>query len=255
MIAMPARYMLRFDDFCPTMAWDRFARFIPLIEKFRIRPILAVVPENRDPELEVLPADPEFWSRVRAMQAAGATIGLHGYRHVCNSTGRSMVPLHEVSEFAGVTEETQQKWIRAGLAILGGHGLNPQIWVAPRHGFDNGTLRALRNEGVCAVSDGFARVAFRRGGLTWIPQQLWAPVEKRGGLWTICIHSQTATDGLVEEMVSFISRHPAQFTSVDEVLSDFQPKQLDVIERLCGEYLLGRVRVSKLIRNRMRSLC
>jgi predicted deacetylase len=255
MIATQARYLLRFDDLCPTMAWDRFARFIPLIEKFRIRPILAVVPENRDPELEVLPADPAFWSRVRAMQAAGATIGLHGYRHVCNSTGRSMVPLHEVSEFAGVTEETQQKWIRAGLAILGGHGLNPQIWVAPRHGFDNGTLRALRNEGVCIVSDGFARVAFRRGGLTWIPQQLWAPVEKRSGLWTICIHSQTATEGLVEEMVSFISRHPAQFTSVDEVLSDFQPKQLDVIERLCGEYLLGRVRVSKLIRNRMRSLC
>jgi len=254
MIAMPAQYLLRFDDFCPAMAWDRFARFIPLIEQFRIRPILAVVPENRDPELEVSPPDPEFWSRMRAMQAEGATIGLHGYRHLCNSTGRSLVPLHETSEFAGAAEETQQKWIRAGLAILRGHGLNPQIWVAPRHGFDNATLRALRNECVCAVSDGFARVAFKRGGLTWIPQQLWAPVEKRSGLWTICIHSQTATDGLVEQMVSFISRHATEFTSVDEVLNDFQTKELDITERLYGAYLLGRVRISKLIRKRMRSL-
>jgi len=254
MIATRARYVLRFDDFCPTMAWGRFQRFLPVIEEFGIRPILAVVPENRDPELDVWPSDPEFWSRMRAMQAAGATIGLHGYRHLCSSSGQSLVPLHETSEFAGVPEETQQKWIRSGLAILRGHGLDPQIWVAPRHGFDNATLRALRKEGVCAVSDGFARVAFRRGGLTWIPQQLWAPVEKRIGLWTICIHSQTATDRLVEQMFSFISRHAARFSSVDEVLHDFQPKELDRMERLYGEYLFGRVRISKLKKNLLRQL-
>jgi predicted deacetylase len=246
MIAEHAQYLLRFDDLCPTMAWERWRRFLPVIEKFGIRPILAVIPENCDPELEVSAPDPEFWPRMQAMEAAGATIGLHGYRHLCSSRGRSLVPLHEVSEFAGVPEDMQRKWIQAGLAILRSHGLNPRIWVAPRHGFDEGTLRALRSEGISAISDGFARVPFRRGGLTWIPQQLWAPVEKRRGLWTICIHSHTASNGLVEEISAFVGEHAAQFTSVDRMLDEFQTKELDGMERLYGAYCLGRARISRL---------
>ena len=62
MMAGQARYLLRFDDLCPTMALDRWKRFLPLIEEFGIRPILAVVPENCDPELKVAADDPEFWS-------------------------------------------------------------------------------------------------------------------------------------------------------------------------------------------------
>ncbi|MGA2850550.1 MAG: DUF2334 domain-containing protein [Terracidiphilus sp.] len=255
MIAEQAQYLLRFDDLCPTMAWERFRRFLPVIEEFGIQPILAVVPENCDPELEVAAPTAEFWSRMREMQAAGATIGLHGYRHVCDSTGRGLVPLHGISEFAGVPEETQQQWIRAGLVILRGHGLDPRIWVAPRHGFDEGTLLALRNEGIRAISDGFTRVPFTRGGLTWIPQQLWAPIEKRRGMWTICVHSNTAPDDLVEQIDWFISQQAGQFTSVDRVLKESQLKELELAERLYGVYLLGRVRISKLKRDWLRRDC
>jgi predicted deacetylase len=249
MIAEPAQYILRFDDLCPTMAWDRFERFIPVMARFGIRPILAVVPENCDPELEESAADPDFWCRMRTMESAGATIGLHGYRHICESRGRSLVPLHGTSEFAGVPEEMQQRWIRAGLSILRGHDLNPRIWVAPRHGFDQGTLRALSNEGINAISDGFARIPFRRGGVKWIPQQLWAPVEKRRGAWTICIHSSTAPDRAADEIAAFVSEHAAQFTSVERVLDEFKTEELDVTERLYSIYALGRLRISRFRRN------
>jgi predicted deacetylase len=254
MIAKPAQYLLRFDDFCPTMAWDRWQRFVPVIEKFGIRPILAVVPDNCDPELIAGPPEPEFWSRMRAMEAAGATIGLHGYRHLCNSSGRSLVPLHETSEFTGVPESTQRNWIQAGLTILRSHGLDPRIWIAPRHGFDKATLRALRNEGITIISDGFARVPFLRGGLTWIPQQLWAPVEKKHGVWTICVHSHAASNDLVEQISTFVSEHAEQFTSVDRVLHDFHPKELDMTESAYGLFALGRVRLSKFRGNLMQRL-
>jgi predicted deacetylase len=175
----PAQYLLRLDDLCLTASRPRWQRFLELIEEFGIKPILAVVPDNRDADLELAPADAEFWARMRALEAAGATIGLHGYRHLSNGRGRSLVALHRATEFAGVAEETQREWIRAGLEILRGQGLDPRIWVAPRHGFDAHTLRALRAEGVGVLSDGFARVPFVRGGVTWIPQQLWGPVEKQ----------------------------------------------------------------------------
>jgi len=133
MMPVTAQYLLRFDDLCPTLLRRRWERFVPLIEQFGIRPILAVVPDNMDRELNVSRPDPAFWEQMRALETAGATIALHGYRHVCKSSGESFVPLHRHSEFSGVPEETQRAWIHAGLEILRGHGLNPRVFVAPCH--------------------------------------------------------------------------------------------------------------------------
>jgi predicted deacetylase len=240
-----AQYLLRFDDLCPTMVRERWERFLPLLEEFGVHPILAVVPDNRDHELEHSAPAPEFWSQMRAMEAAGATIGLHGYRHLCMSRGQSLTPLHRNTEFAGVSEGIQQAWIREGLAILRGHGLCPRIWVAPRHGFDCATLRVLREEGISLVSDGLARVPFMRDGLTWIPQQLWEPVEKASGLWTICVHSNTAPDSLVEKLLVFLGRHAGEFTSVDRMVTEFTPRELGLRERIYSAITLLRMQGSR----------
>ena len=85
---------------------------------------------------------------MRSLQTAGATIAMHGYRHLCTSRGKSILGLHQETEFAGVEESQQRQWIRSGLAILRGHGLSPRLFVAPRHGFDRSTLRALAGEGL-----------------------------------------------------------------------------------------------------------
>jgi len=240
-IPKPAQYLLRCDDLCPTASRPRWQRFLSLIEEFKIQPILAVVPDNRDPDLRLSPPDPEFWERTREMESAGATIALHGYRHLAQSRGSSLVPLHGMTEFAGVAGETQRLWIHAGLAILRGHGLNPRIWVAPRHGFDLHTLRALREEGNDVLSDGFARVPFHRGGLTWIPQQLWEPVEKPHGLWTICVHPNTAKDSSVDRLREFLRDHAAQFTSVERALTEIRATRLSPAERVYEALTLGRV--------------
>jgi predicted deacetylase len=242
--ASPAQYLLRFDDLCPTVAAERWARFESLIAEFALQPILAVVPDNRDPELEISPPDPEFWNRMRDLEAAGAAIALHGYRHLCQSRGRGLVDLHRTSEFAGVPVETQRAWIAEGLGILRGHGLNPRLWVAPRHGFDAKTLRALLGEGITIVSDGFARRPFLRYGIAWIPQQLWAPVEKTRGLWTICIHPNTAGDAEFAALRGFLSEHAAEFTSVDRALAAFKPVRLTVAESLQAVWTLRRRQLS-----------
>ena len=244
----PAQYLLRFDDLCPTTAGARWQRFMPLIQEFDIKPILAVIPDNCDPALVVEEADREFWQQMRAMEAAGAAIGLHGYRHLCISKGRSLVALQSRSEFAGVAEETQRLWIGAGLDILRGHGLNPRLWVAPRHGFDRATLRALREEGIGVLSDGLAQVPHTRAGLTWIPQHLWAPVEKASGLWTICLHANSASDQQVRALEIFLERFAPQFTSVDRVLAEWPERSRTVADRLFHQQLVMRIRLARLRR-------
>jgi len=253
MIPRPAQYLLRFDDLCPNVALQRWQRCAVLIEEFGLRPILAVIPDNQDSELNLSPPDPEFWAQMRAMEAAGATIALHGYQHQCTSLGRSLLPLHTHTEFAGVREETQREWIHEGLMILRGKGLNPRIFVAPRHGFDRATLRALGNEGIQLLSDGFACVLFKRGGITWIPQQLWGPAEKSEGIWTICVHSDFTHASQVAELQAFIRAHVAQFTSVDRVLAEFQPGALGLNERLHETWALWRAMASYARRRRLRA--
>ncbi|MGA9061963.1 MAG: DUF2334 domain-containing protein [Terracidiphilus sp.] len=254
MIPIPAQYLLRFDDLCPTVSAERWRRFESLIEEFRLQPILAVVPDNRDPDLKVSPPNPAFWERMRALEAAGAMIGLHGFRHLCLNRGRSLLGFTGTSEFAGVAAETQRAWIGEGISILRGYGLDPRIWVAPRHGFDAHTLEALRAEGISLLSDGFARTLFLRGGVTWIPQQLWGPVEKTFGLWTICVHANTACDEDVEQLHNFLTAHAEKFTSVDHVLFRFRPATLTLTERLHVEGALRRLKFSRAVRRIRRAL-
>jgi len=243
-----AQYLLRFDDLCPTMDRVRWKRFAALIARFGVRPILAVVPDNRDPDLERDAKDESFFDEMRALEASGATIGLHGFRHICSGRGHSLIPIHRRTEFAGVPEYLQREWIRNGLEMLRARDLNPRIWVAPRHGFDRATLRILQDERIELISDGFAEHAFREHGIVWIPQQLWAPVERQSGLWTICLHANTAQDQAVADLEEFLVRFSAQFTSVDRVLAEWTIIERSWTDRLFHARLVLRIKLAQMRR-------
>ncbi len=242
MTPKPAQYLIRFDDLCPTMLSARFERFFSIIARFGVKPILAIVPDNQDPELNCQPPDPNFWNRMRSLQTAGATIAMHGYRHLCTSRGKSILGLHQETEFSRVEESQQRQWIRSGLEILRGNGLSPRLFVAPRHGFDRTTLRALAGEGLGVLSDGFARRPFMRHDILWLPQQLWEPVKKSSGLWTICIHANTATPALEVKLEKFLADHAKHFTCFDNVVAE-KPDELRLGERLAEFIALKRIHI------------
>ena len=57
----------------------------------------------------VSPNDPEFWKKMQSLESAGATIAMHGYQHLCESRGKSILGLHEKTEFAGIAKDVQDK--------------------------------------------------------------------------------------------------------------------------------------------------
>ena len=228
----PPRYLVRLDDFCPTMLRDRREQILSILARHRVSPILAVVPDNQDPDLVRQSPDPEFWDRMRALQSEGATIALHGYRHQCTSRGTSLVRIHDETEFAGIDLPQQQQWIRAGLSILRDQELHPRLFVAPRHGFDRNTLHALSAEGLHCLSDGFARRPFTKHGIVWIPQQLWQPVPKKAGLWTICIHTNTASIGLEALLSSFLAENARHFIRFEDVIAGVPYRPLNWFEQI-----------------------
>jgi predicted deacetylase len=225
-----AKYLLRFDDLCPTMNHEKWARLEHLVDRHRIKPIIAVVPDNQDSELQVCPADANFWGRMRCLQARGWTIALHGNNHICSAHGRSLVPLHRDTEFAGLPEPQQRDKIQGGLRMLRSEGLNPTVWVAPRHGFDRATVRVLLSCGIRCISDGFAKYPHSRKGVLWIPQQMWSPEPRQSGVWTICVHPNTASAERVEILELFLHRYGAQFTSVPQIESAFQNRPCTLVD-------------------------
>jgi hypothetical protein len=194
--------------------WDAL---LNLFASRGIRPIIAIVPANMDPSLARLPADPDFWQRARAWAGAGAMIALHGYSHVLRPSAGGLVPVQRYSEFVGLPIDEQRRRIAGGVRLLETNGLSPEAWVAPAHGFDLGTLQALRLESdVRIISDGFMRRAVRREAFVWLPQQFWRPRIMTKGLWTVCLHPNDVDEGNLRTVEAFLSSDPGLFPDPHE---------------------------------------
>ena len=82
---------VRMDDITPNMDWKKFLEFKMLLDKHGIRPLIGVVPDNRDENLNreaehgkgrERKETAEFWEYIRSLQSQGWVIAMHGYQHV-----------------------------------------------------------------------------------------------------------------------------------------------------------------------------
>ncbi len=232
---MLAKYLIRLDDACPTMHREKWQRIEDLLDRFLIKPIVAIVPKNEDPKLVADSFDELFWSRVGSWKSKGWTIGLHGYTHSMFPTKvPQLLPYYERSEFSGLSYTEQAKKIREGMTILTSHGINPEVFVAPAHCFDKTTLDALKNESpIEVISDGIAINSFYHLGVFWLLQQLWQFSFKWFGLWTICIHPNTWKDADFENLESGLIQHHSLFVSYNDIIfTERSPSFLDKLYSL-----------------------
>lgn len=211
---MGASYLVRFDDICPTMNWDRWQQVEAVLLAADVRPLLAVVPDNQDPALAVAPAQVDFWDRVRAWQARGWAIGLHGFQHRYVTREAGILGVNARSEFAGLPIEQQREKIVRALALFTAQGVRPDAWVAPGHSFDENTVSVLQENGVSVISDGYFLGPVRIRGMDWIPQQLWRFRSLAGGLWTVCYHHNTFSPRQFAAFAHDVHRFRTRLTSL-----------------------------------------
>jgi predicted deacetylase len=199
---MNSKYILRLDDACHTMNLQNWEKIEDICDEFSIKPIVAVVPLNCDLDLIYQPYNPKFWDKVRTWKDKGWTIAMHGYQHAMHETkSKIILPFYKKSEFAGLSYDQQIVKIKCSLQIFIDENVEPTAWVAPAHCFDLITLQAIAAEtSIRVISDGIARNQYYEHDFYWIPQQLWNFVEKKSGLWTICLHPNTMTDQQFETL-------------------------------------------------------
>jgi predicted deacetylase len=228
---MRAKYLVRFDDLCPTMNWETWAAIEKILIESGVKPILAVVPDNQDAHLQVAPAHPQFWQEVRRWQNQGWTIGLHGYQHRYVTAEAGIIGLNNYSEFAGLPPEEQEAKLQNGLEIFRREGVNAEVWIAPAHSFDAETVGALKKSGVHFINDGF--FIFPRvdaHGILWVPQQLWGFRPAPLGVWTVCFHHNEWSPEDLANFRNDIKNYKNTITSFNEVINAYKDRRRSWID-------------------------
>jgi predicted deacetylase len=221
------------------MNWRIWERVEATLARNDVKPIIAVVPDNRDPALTIDPPAPDFWERVRHWQSQGWGIALHGYQHIYVNTQRGMLGLMPHSEFATLPEAEQRRKISAGVAILKEHGITPDAWIAPSHSFDEVTLKALMAEGISVVSDGLALDVYTDSmGAIWIPQQMPCFRPRRKGTWTVCYHHNNWSPSRIDDFEREVGEYRSKIVSLQDVIRSYTGRKRNILDRI---YCHGRI--------------
>lgn len=218
---------VRLDDITPDMDWERFFKFKALLDQYQVKPLIGVVPDNRDENLIKIKQDkvereiPEdFWAYVRQLHSEGWVIAMHGYQHIYSTKKGGIFPLNNFSEFAGIPFEKQKEMLAAGKKLLAQKNINVDMFMAPAHSYDRATLKALKETGFQALTDGFGDTPYRWKGLTFYPIsfQLSSAFKKVTGFSTMVIHTDTVSDEDLERYRSYFEKTDAEWISYEEYL-------------------------------------
>lgn len=227
------QFLIRLDDACPTMEQERWARMERLLDKYDVKPLVGVIPNNQDPDQILSETDIQFWDKIHDWQNKNWEIAMHGFNHLLDSKCGGINPIWESSEFAGVPLEKQKIKIREGLKIFHSHNIFPKYFFAPCHTFDNNTLKALKEESdIRVISDTIGLQPYRCDDFIFIPQfggrgrKLPLP-----GIFTFCFHPSTMSEKQFDDLEQFIRESKDSIVS----FSDFKfenVKRKSVVDRL-----------------------
>jgi peptidoglycan/xylan/chitin deacetylase (PgdA/CDA1 family) len=194
---------------------DKWNRIEQVLDRYNVKPIVAVIPSNEDPKQNIDEYDHTFWEKVKKWQEKGWAIALHGYNHVYTTKHGGLVPINKKSEFAGLPYEAQEEKIKKGISIFRRHGIEPNIWVAPAHTFDKNTLKALKQHtNIQIISDGIALNPYKRYGFTWIPCQSWEFGNQKNGTFTVCLHPNTMSENRFMNLSESLARNSEKMIQI-----------------------------------------
>jgi predicted deacetylase len=212
-------YLIRLDDACETMDAHKWQRIEDILDKFNIKPMVGIIPNNQDSTLVIDKVDRSFWDKVSNWQNKKWTIAMHGYDHVYVTQDGGVNPVHNRSEFAGLSLKEQEEKIEKACAIFKDKNLDVKYFFAPSHTFDDNTLRALYSKtAIRKISDTIAFFPYKKGEFVFFPQQFGYFREINiPGYWTFCFHPNAMKNDDYERIDLFIKKNQNRFSSFDEI--------------------------------------
>ena len=230
---------IRLDDITPDMDFEKFNQIKAVLDEQGIRPLIGIVPYSKDETLRIEKPHEDFDVFLRSLLENGWTMALHGYNHLYTTRNKGLFPLNSFSEFAGVDYDKQNVMIRQGINQLREWGIDAKIFMAPGHSFDRNTLKALKENGITLITDGFGTRPYVRDGMTFYPISRIRKecISDKQGYSTYVLHTNTMSQKGIDEFADMIKSHRDCFISYDEYL-EAKPEERNLWGNL-KEYLMA----------------
>lgn len=211
---MSAKYIFRLDDISENMDCNNFFLLKSIFDNYGVKPVIGVIPNNEDDELLSHPkCDFDFWKEIKSLQDKGWSIALHGYNHKYLTNDSGILDINNRSEFAGVPYKVQNQKILEGKQIFKKNQIEIDAFMAPAHSFDENTLKALINNDIKVITDGYTIYPYYHKDILFVPQLLSTPRKMPFGIYTWCLHSNNMVKESIDKVERFIEENEKDIIS------------------------------------------
>ena len=239
--------LIRMDDICENMNWKLMERCELLFDKYKIKPLLGVIPANKDPELLAYPKKEFFWNKVKNWKSKGWEIAMHGFNHLYTqkSDKKDIFSYGGKSEFYGLDYEKQLDKIELGLSEFEKRQIKIRSFFAPNHIYDQNTLEALKKNNIKIIIDGYGLFPFYKNDLLFIPQLFYKEILLPFGIQSTQLHINYWNNNDFEKFENFINNNHRKIVNLDYILTITNPNPIQKITNYIIEKTLKTVRMFK----------
>jgi len=240
--------LIRFDDIAENMNWDLMDKCEKLFSDYNIKPVIGVIPNNKDKDLLSFPYRKDFWDKVRSWQSKQWVIAIHGYNHLYdNVTNKKDFFRHGGnSEFFGHSLENQITKLQKSIEIFNKNRIKVRCFFAPNHTYDKNTFQALKSVGINEVIDGYGLIPYEYANIKFIPQLFYKPIFLPFGIQSTQIHLNTWGIEDFKNFENFIIKNSKKIIDYEYALSrlnnnifykilNYLTKNLLIIKRICSK--------------------
>jgi len=242
------KFLIRLDDIAENMNWEMMDQTERLFDRFDVKPVLGVIPNNQDPELLLYPKKKiNFWDKVKNWKEKGWEIGMHGNNHVYdkNCNKNDYLGHGGNTEFCGHAFEIQLEKINQGLNKFKKEKIDIRAFFAPNHTFDQNTLIALKECGITNVLDGYGLTAYEEKEIKFIPQLFYKIFPLPFGMQTFQIHLNYYKQDDFNNLKKFIELNSTKIITYDEAISKINNGLWHKIIRILSKKILQAKRLVK----------
>ena len=212
--------LIRIDDIAPNMNWNYMDKCEKIFDDLKIKPLLGVIPNNKDPELLRYQLNEKFWDRVRDWKNKGWEISMHGLSHLyeIKTNKKDYFNYGGDSEFYGLDFDTQKNKIELGIEKFENEKIKVRSFFAPNHTYDLNTLRALRESGIKIIVDGYGLFPYTDHGLFFVPQLFYKEIFLPFGIQSTQIHLNYWSDEYFDSFKKFIFKYKENILDLEQIL-------------------------------------
>lgn len=238
--------LLRMDDISENMNWSLMDKCEKLFDKYKIKPLLGIIPINKDPELLKYPYNSKFWERVTDWKNKGWEITMHGLNHLYTQKANNKKDIFNYggnSEFYGLKYSEQLSKIQSGLSEFSKRNIKVRSFFAPNHIYDKNTLKALKESGIKIIIDGYGLFPYFKDQILFVPQLFYKEIILPFGIQSTQMHINYWKEKDFVNFENLINKINKKVITLDYIINISNPSIFQSVVNYSVEKTLKTIRV------------